>query len=98
MVWNEFVTIHTPLTLWHKMMEVLKAWGDVATLQHLKAVCWNSNCTIPNASLDSVGHLGTRHWLNDDSMAVLIYMVNLHLKNTKSCMLLTLGSNYICQL
>jgi hypothetical protein len=96
-VWNEFVPIYSSLTLWHKVVQDLKAQGDVSTLQDLKAVCWNGNCTIPDASLDGVARLGTQHWLNDDSMAVLIHMVNLHLKDTNSRMLSTLRSNSIRQ-
>lgn len=94
-VWRDFVAIYPPLTLWHKAVEDLEVRGDLATLEYLKDVCWNSKCTIPDASLHGVGRLGTKHWLNDDSMAVLLYMVNLRLQDGTSRILSCLNANYI---
>jgi len=94
-IWNNFVEIYNSITIWPQVVKGLRTRGDMETLEHLRTLRWARSCPIPDASLASIGHLGTRRWLNDEAMAVLVYMLNVHLSEKKSCMLSCLGSNCI---
>jgi len=94
-IWNNFVEIYNSIAVWPQVMEGLKASGDVETLEHLRTLCWDGSCLIPDAFLKSISCLGTRRWLNDEAMAILVYMLNVHLSEKKSRILLCLGSNFI---
>jgi len=94
-VWNNFVEIYNSITIWPQAAEGLRRRGDMETLEHLRTLRWAGSCLIPDTSLMSIGHLGTRRWLNDEAMAILVYMLNVHLSEKKSRMLSCLGSNFI---
>ena len=94
-IWNNFVEIYNSITIWPQVVEGLRTRGDVETLEHLRTLHWAGSCLISNASLMSIGHLGTRRWLNDEAIAILVYMLNVHLSEKKSRMLSCLGSNFI---
>ena len=94
-VWNNFVKIYNSIAIWPQVVKGLRTRGDVETLEHLRTLRWAGSCSISDASLASIGHLGTRWWLNDKAMAILVYMLNVHLSEQKSCMLSCLGSNFI---
>jgi len=64
-------------------------------MEHLRTLRWARSCLIPDTSLMSIGCLGTRQWLNNEAMAILVYMLNIHLSEKKSCMLSCLRSNFI---
>jgi hypothetical protein len=83
-VWHSFVKIHDSITIWKKALELFQTQNDNSTLEILNTICWDAKCPFRDSSLDSIARLATRHWLTDESVAVLVYMVNLNLSETTS--------------
>jgi Ulp1 protease family, C-terminal catalytic domain len=93
--WRSFASIHDSINIWKKAVEHLQSQSDTDSLNILATIRWNAVCPIPEVSLDSIARLATLQWLNDESVSVLIYMVNLDLSNTTSRIMSAFASNGI---
>ena len=93
--WHGFVIIREAISQWQRATERARKLNDHETLTLLQSFRWDMTCGIKDTTLPSIARLGTPQWLNDEAISMLIYMVNMDLKGTRSRMLTSYASNYI---
>jgi hypothetical protein len=94
-VWFRFSQIRDSIAVWGRALKHVETRQDTQTLDLMKSLPWDTVCPFPQVSLDAIGRLGSKQWLNDESIAVLVYMINQELEDPTSLILTSWSSSFI---
>ena len=94
-VWHRFSSIRDSIVVWGRAVDHLESRRDTESLKLMRFLRWEAPCPFPGASLESIGRLGSKQWLNDEAISALVHMVNLDLLDPHSRILTSWASNFI---
>jgi hypothetical protein len=94
-VWHRFSSMHDSIAVWGRAVVHLESCRDTESLNLMRSLRWEAPCPFPGVSLESIGRLGSKQWLNDEAISALVHMVTLDLSDPHSRILTSWASNFI---